>query len=498
MHGKASPMYSEILNLLTVVHFFSMAGLAVYGLHRLWMIGCGLRISPVSTVVSSPPQSAIPRVTVQIPLYNEPRVARRIIDAVAALDWPNEKLQIQVLDDSDDDTQNITRQQTAYWKLKGKQISLLHRRHRPGYKAGALSAGLKQASGEFIAVFDADFVPTPDFLKQTVPYFKRSDVGMVQARWAFLNAKYSWLTRLQALLLSAHFGIEHRVRCHRGLFFNFNGTAGIWRKSAIEAAGGWQSDTVTEDLDLSYRAQLIGWRFVYVHDVLVPSELPVTLMDFRSQQERWSKGAIQTARKLLPRLLSAYLPLSVKVEAIAHLLSNCCWVFGFLATITLYPVLLNRIDIGVHQVLWIDIPLFLFTGGAVLVYYLLYAVKSGSGSSLLVLPLLPAASIGLAPFFSFAVLKGAIQKGGVFTRTPKFGIVENTTRQSFYFPGPEKAFFHFLINSILFTYMIAPVLFSLNRGTWAAVPFLCLFPAGFFLMIVCDFQEYVSGRIKRV
>jgi cellulose synthase/poly-beta-1,6-N-acetylglucosamine synthase-like glycosyltransferase len=424
-------------------------------------------------------------------------VARRIIDAVASLDWPDEKLQIQVLDDSDDDTRTITRQRTAYWKLKGRQISLFRRRHRIGYKAGALSAGLKQDSGEFIAVFDADSVPQPDFLQQTIPYFKQSDIGMVQARWTFLNAKYSWLTRLQALLLSSHFGVEHRVRCHRGLFFNFNGTAGIWRKSAIETAGGWQADTVTEDLDLSYRAQLIGWRFVYVHDVLVPSELPVILVDFRSQQERWSKGAIQTARKLIPRLLTASLPLSVKVESMAHLLANCCWLFGFSATLTLYPVLLNRIGIGVHHVLWIDLPLFLFTGGAVLMYYLLYGIRSRSMSSLLVLPLLPATSIGLAPFFSLAVVKGMIQKGGVFTRTPKFGIIENTVRQSFYFSGFEKGFVHLLVNLVLFTYMIAPVLFSLDRGTWLAVPFLCLFPAGFFLIIVCDFQEYVSGRIKR-
>ncbi len=491
-------MHKQILIFFTVVHFVSMAGLAAYGLHRLWMMWCRFRISPASPPVLNLPQATSPLVTVQIPLYNEPRVARRIIDAVAALDWPEEKLQIQVLDDSNDETRTITRQRAAFWRRKGKCISVICRHHRIGYKAGALSEGLKRASGEFIAVFDADFVPTPDFLKKTIPYFERSNIGMVQARWAFLNANYSWLTRLQALLLSAHFGIEHRVRCHRRLFFNFNGTAGIWRKRAIESAGGWQSDTVTEDLDLSYRAQLMGWRFVYVHDVLVPSELPVTLADFRSQQERWSKGAIQTARKLLPRVLSASLPLSVKLEAVAHLLANCCWIFGFSATLTLYPVLLHRIGIGVHQVLWIDLPLFAFTGGVVLFYYLAYGLKSGLRSSLFALPLLPAASIGLAPFFSLAVIKGVIQKGGVFTRTPKFGIVENTNRRSFYFSGPEKSFSHLLTNLSLFTYMLAPVFFSFNRGTWPAVPFLCLFPAGFLLMIVCDLQEYVSGRRKRV
>ena len=262
-------------------------------------------------------------------------------------------------------------------------------------------------------------------------------------------------------------------------FFNFNGTAGIWRKSAIVSAGGWQSDTVTEDLDLSYRAQLAGWRFVYIHDVEVPSELPVTLADFRSQQERWSKGAIQTARKLLSRVLTASLPVSVKVEAAAHLLANCCWVFGFMATLTLYPVLINRIGIGVYQVLWIDLPLFLFTGGAVLLYYLIHGVKSGLNASLLALPLLPAASIGLAPFFSLAVFKGIFQKGGQFSRTPKFGILENTTKRMAGSIDASNACMNLLTNLTLFIYMLMPVWFSLGRGTWPAIPFLMSFPCRF-------------------
>lgn len=489
-------MIADLLNLLTIVHFMSMAGLAVYGLHRLWMIGCLVSMPPRSSRPYPSPPSPLPMVTVQVPLYNEPRVSRRIIDAVAALDWPDERLQIQILDDSDDETCAITKKRALFWRSKGKQITVIQRHHRMGYKAGALSHALPQATGEFIAVFDADFVPAPDFLKKAMPYFCEPDIGMVQARWDFLNANVSWLTRLQALLLSAHFGVEHRVRWYRGLFFNFNGTAGIWRKIAIETAGGWQSDTVTEDLDLSYRAQLTGWRFVYLQDVSVPSELPITLTDFRSQQERWSKGAIQTARKLLPRLLSASLPIAVKVEAAFHLLANWCWVFGFSATLTLYPVLVNRSGIGMNQILWFDLPLFLFTAGAVVLYYLAYGIKSGLSSSLFSLPLLPIASIGLAPFFSVAVVKGVLQKGGVFTRTPKFGIVDKDTGKSRDFSGPEKSYPHLFINLVLFTYMMAPVLFSLNRETWPALPFLCVFPAGFFLMIVCDFQEYLAARKK--
>ena len=487
-------MQTAILNMLTIIHFIAMAGLAAYGVHRIWMIRCRRNCSLSPSEAADLSINNMPTVTVQIPLYNEPRVAARLIDAVALLDWPDDKLEIQVLDDSDDATRAVTDERAAYWAAAGKYISVIRRNRRTGYKAGALAAGLEQASGDFIGVFDADFVPGPDFLKKTLVCFAADDIGMVQTRWGFLNAEYSWLTRLQALLLSAHFGIEHAVRCGRGLFFNFNGTAGVWRKSAIKSAGGWQSDTVTEDLDLSYRAQLAGWRFVYLHDVEVPSELPVTLRDFRCQQERWAKGAIQTARKLLLRIMSASLPLSVKIEAAAHLLANGCWMFGFLATLTLYPVLINRIGIGLYQILWIDLPLFLFTGGAVLLYYLFYGWKSGMKGSLAVLPLLPAVSIGLAPFFSLAVLKGMIRKGGVFARTPKFGILESMGEKKIPFTNLGKTGLHLVTNFILFAYMMMPVVFSLNRGTWPALPFLCLFPAGFLLMMACDLKESLAGR----
>lgn len=359
-------MRTQLLPLLTAIHFLSISGLALYGVHRIWMIACWLKRISESTKQESlcPLPGELPRVTVQIPLYNEASVAGRIIDAVAAFDWPIERLEIQVLDDSTDETRRIVEKRVAHWSSdKGINIYTIHRNRRTGYKAGALANGLKRSKGEFIALFDADFVPQPDFLRKTIPHFSRPNVGMVQARWGFLNAGYSWLTLLQSVLLSTHFGIEHEVRYSRGLFFNFNGTAGVWRKTAIETAGGWQSDTVTEDLDLSYRAQMAGWDFVYLNEVVVSSELPVTLTDFRRQQERWSRGAIQTAVKLLPSLFASALPLKIKMEAAVHLLSNFCWMFGFLATVTLYPVLLFRVGIGVSQVLWIDLPFFALTGG---------------------------------------------------------------------------------------------------------------------------------------
>jgi cellulose synthase/poly-beta-1,6-N-acetylglucosamine synthase-like glycosyltransferase len=430
-----------------------------------------------------------PQVTVQIPLYNEAPVAGRIINAVADFDWPVEKLEIQVLDDSTDDTRRIVEERVGYWSSKGRNIYAIHRNRRTGYKAGALANGLERAKGEFVAIFDADFMPRSDFLRKTVPYFNRPEIGMVQAKWGFLNAEYSWLTRLQTLLLSSHFGIEHNVRCSRGLFFNFNGTAGIWRKTAIRTAGGWQSDTVTEDLDLSYRAQMAGWRFVYLDHVEVPSELPVTLSDFRCQQDRWGKGAIQTARKLLPKLFASSLPVRIKIEAAAHLLSNFCWMFGFVATITLYPVLLTRIGIGVHQIMWIDLPLFLMTGIAVMMYYLIYGIRTGRRLSLLTISILPAASIGLAPYFTLSVLKGLFRKGGVFNRTPKFGGMDNAPIKCYPFTAPPHVFTNLLINIPLSIYMLVPVLFAWQRETWLAVPFLCFFPLGFCIVLAHDIYE---------
>jgi cellulose synthase/poly-beta-1,6-N-acetylglucosamine synthase-like glycosyltransferase len=356
---------------------------------------------------------------------------------------------------------------------------------------------LKRSKGDFIAIFDADFLPRPDFLKKTVPHFNRPDVGMVQAKWGFLNAGYSWLTRLQSLLLSTHFGIEHAVRYSRGLFFNFNGTAGIWRKAAIETAGGWQSDTVTEDLDLSYRAQMAGWRFVYLDDVVVPSELPVALSDFRCQQDRWGKGAIQTAGKILPKLLISPIPIKIKIEAVAHLLSNFCWMFGFLATITLYPVLLTRIGIGVYQIIWIDLPLFFLTGFAVLAYYSIHGFKPRQRLSLLTLAMLPAASIGLAPYFTLSVIKGLFKKGGVFKRTPKFGVMDNSPIRHFHLTASPQVLTNLMINIPLLLYTLVPVLFAWQRETWPAIPFLCFFPLGFGIVLAHDLHELFCIAIRR-
>ncbi len=522
----------DILTVLTVMHFISIAGLALYGLHRIWLLVCWFKSRAKSesktqfSFIQNPFSSEqnhypcvqnrlfdidCPLVTVQVPLYNEPLVAARIIDAVASFRWQTDKLEIQILDDSSDNTSGIVKERVKYWSEKGVWIYAVFRKNRTGYKAGALQNGLKQSKGEFVAVFDADFIPPPDFLEKTVPHFYSKEIGMVQTRWGFLNARYSWLTRLQALMLSPHFEIEHKIRFSRHLFFNFNGTAGVWRMEAIESAGGWQDDTVTEDLDLSYRAQLAGWKFLYLNDVVVPSELPVNLSDFRSQQERWSKGSIQTARKILPRLITSQLPFSIKIESIAHLMANFCWLLGFIITMTLYPVILYRIGIGMYQVLWIDIPLFCISAGAILTYYFVYSIITRQIYALIALPLLPIISIGLAPCFALSVLKGAFKRGGVFKRTPKFGVGDNlpltssdltlkAKRQSN--SPPKKSYqslsvkrfrrFNYpiinnlLLNIPLFIYSLMPVVFTWQRETWPAIPFLSLFPLGFFLVLLND------------
>jgi len=481
------------------IHFTAMAGLSLYGLHRLWMLTCWYHEKRRSNpdTPAFPPLNHFPFVTVQLPLYNERFVATRLIDASAELDWPKDKMEIQILDDSTDDTREIVNERVDYWSKKGISVKVLRRGNREGFKAGALGYGLLKAMGEFIAIFDADFLPPPEFLLRTVPHFSHYKTGMVQARWGFLNQDHSWLARIQSLLLNPHFSIEHWVRFRRGLFFNFNGTAGIWRKETIASAGGWQSDTVTEDLDLSYRAQLAGWNFVYLDDLVVPSELPVTLASFRSQQQRWAKGSIQTAKKILPRLLVSTVPFRIKIESLAHLLANLGWLLGAIVTLTIYPTILWRIGIGPYQFLRIDLPLFFGTSVAILLYFLFYALKSKSQVFLPSLFMLPVLSIGMAPSLALSVMKGAVSRGGVFERTPKFGVYERGR-----LPGSASTYrqnnvFYLIMNMAIFAYSLMPVVFAWQRGTWIALPFLMLFPLGFAIVIVKELREIMKRDKKR-
>src|ERR1700674_3567700 len=288
--------------LTLAAYFFVLIILAVYGWHRYYLVYLYMT-NRDKEPTAGPPLDPLPVVTIQLPLYNEMYVADRLIAAVCLIDYPRELLEIQVLDDSTDETRSIADLAVRRLAEQGFDIKYFHRANRIGYKAGALEAGLKVARGEFIAIFDADFIPTTDFLTRLMPHFREPKVGMVQARWGHINQDYSLLTKIQAILLDGHFILEHGGRNRGGRFFNFNGTAGVWRRTAIDDAGGWQHDTLTEDLDLSYRAQLRGWKFIFVPSLLAPADMPVEMNAFKSQQHRWAKGSIQTCRKLLPLIL---------------------------------------------------------------------------------------------------------------------------------------------------------------------------------------------------
>src|SRR5665213_2841465 len=285
---------TETLTLGT--YFFVLIILAIYGWHRYYLVYLYMSNRDKEPKATTP-LDPMPVVTIQLPLYNEMYVADRL-------------LEIQVLDDSTDDTCSIAELAVRRFAAQGHDIKYIHRTNRTGYKAGALEEGLKVARGEFVGIFDADFIPTSDFLVKLMPHFVDANVGMVQARWGHINQDYSLLTKIQSILLDGHFVLEHGGRNRAGCFFNFNGTAGVWRREAIDSAGGWQHDTLTEDLDLSYRAQLRGWRFVFVSSLVAPAEVPVEMNSFKSQQHRWAKGSIQTCRKLLPQILRANVPLS--------------------------------------------------------------------------------------------------------------------------------------------------------------------------------------------
>ncbi|MBI3262389.1 MAG: glycosyltransferase, partial [Acidobacteria bacterium] len=387
-------------------YFFVLIILAIYGWHRYYLVYLYMKHkdhAPVEPGIVDP----LPVVTVQLPIYNEMYVVDRLIQAVSRLEYPRELLEIQVLDDSTDETQHIASRAVERLASRGYSITYHHRADRLGYKAGALEAGLNVANGRFIAIFDADFMPPPEFLRQTIPYFANDKVGMVQARWGHLNQDYSLLTKIEAILLDGHFVLEHGGRNRSGLFFNFNGTAGVWRREAIAAAGGWQHDTLTEDLDLSYRAQLVGWQFVFLPDLLSPAEIPVEMNAFKSQQHRWAKGSIQTCRKLLPRILRANLPLKVKAEAFFHLTANFNYLLMSILSVLMFPSMVIRYNMGWYEMLLIDVPLFCAATLSVSNFYVVCQreIYKDWVARLKYLPFLMSIGIGLAVNNTRAVLE---------------------------------------------------------------------------------------------
>ncbi len=463
-------------------YFAILAGLALYGLHRVAMLYWHFRYSRRSATRGVPPLDPedAPTVTVQLPLYNEVYVTDRLIKAVSRLRYPRSRLRIQILDDSTDHTQDIARSALTVLAAAGLSATYHHRNDRHEFKAGALQEGMERSPDDFFAIFDADFIPPPDFLERTIPHFRDPRVGMVQSRWGYVNENYSLLTRLQALLLDGHFVIEHSARYFSGRFFNFNGTAGVWRREAIQQAGGWQGDTLTEDLDLSYRAQMLGWRFVFVPNLVCPSELPVDLHALQQQQYRWTKGSIQVCRKLLPRIWASALPLRVKVEATCHLTANVNYLLMAALAVLTPPSLVLRYHIGLAGLAWWEGSLVLFSVISIGCFYVVTQTEQGRRwtARLPHIPLIIAFGIGMSVTCARAVVDALRARRSAFVRTAKYGI-ESTrdgwTNKSYRSLGHRLP----IAEASLAFYLAASLGALVTLKNWGALPLMLLFTAGF-------------------
>ena len=457
-----------------------MALLSVYGLHRYHLIYLYYKHRCHATGKPRARFPRLPRVTVQLPVYNEQYVVEQLIESVCRLDYPSHLLDIQVLDDSTDETSETARAAVERWTERGLAIDYLHRNHRAGYKAGALQAALATARGEIVAIFDADFRPRPDFLRRTIHYFTNPKVGVVQARWTYQNREDSLLTRVQAMLLDGHFVFEHGARSRSGRFFNFNGTAGLLRRSMIEDAGGWQHDTLTEDSDLSYRAQLRGWQFLYLPQVEVPSELPSDLMTFQVQQARWAKGLIQTGKKMLPAILAAPIPWKVKAEAWFHLTANLSYPLMMLLSILLIPATIVRFYHNDLSLLYLDVPLFLGTFSSLSTFYLLSQKEIPPRDwrrQALLIPLLVTVGIGLTLTNTKAVIEALLGVQSPFQRTAKHALAGRSRRAMSKYR--RAAGWLPLANSAVAVYFGAFLVYCLLIGNWITLPFVALFVAGY-------------------
>lgn len=469
---------------MMIPYFIVLMVLAMYGLHRYWLVYDYFLYSK-NVPPPPPPVTNWPRVTVQLPIFNERYVIERLTEAVARFDYPRELLDVQVLDDSTDETQEVARACVERHAAQGMPITYIHRTNREGYKAGALENGLKTARGEFVAIFDADFIPEPDFLRRTIPYFLNPDggenIGMVQTRWTYLNSDYSLLTNVETILLDGHFVVEHGARSRRGTFFNFNGTAGVWRRKVIDDAGGWQHDTLTEDTDLSYRAQLKGWKFLYLPQIECASELPVDMNGFKSQQARWAKGLMQTAKKILPQVFKADVPWHVKAEAFFHLTANISYPLMIVLSTMLLPVMIVRFQQGWFQMLLIDLPLFLASTCSISSFYLVAQRELRPKTwwrTFLYMPFVMATGIGISVRNAQAVIEAIVGKQSEFARTPKFRIEGKTgtfAKKSY----KNKAGWIPYAEVLLGIYFSFTVVYAITNDNYGTVPFLLLFVWGY-------------------
>ena len=453
--------------------------LGIYGFHRgmlLWLYWRQRQKQPRPLRQFD----EMPMVTIQLPMFNEMYVAERLLESVAKIEYPIDRMEIQVLDDSTDETQEIARAKVDELCARGFNAVYRHRTNRVGYKAGALEEATESAQGEYLMVFDADFVPTPGILQKLIHFFTDDNVGMVQARWGHINRNYSMLTRCQSMMLDGHFVIEHIARNRSGRFFNFNGTAGIWRKQTILDAGGWEHDTVTEDMDLSFRAQLKGWQFVYVHEAIAPAEVPCEMNSFKTQQFRWAKGSAQTTKKLLPTVLKAKIPFFIKVECLFHLTNNFAYLFLVILAMLQLPNMIIRGHMDRPELLLLDVPLFAATCVSICVFYVAthQALYKNLWEAIKRLPMMMALGIGLSINNSRAVIEGIFGNDIEFVRTPKHGITtsNHTWKKKKY---KTKWPVHSLIEIAFGLYFVATIALAVYTGNWINIPFLVLFMVGF-------------------
>ena len=455
--------------------------LTLFGLHRFYIVWLFWKH------YRRPPQpmgrmTELPVVTVQLPVFNEMHVVRRLVEAVAALDYPKDRLQIQILDDSTDETVAICREETGRLRAAGFDVEHIHREDRSGFKAGAMENGLRTARGDYILILDADFIPQPAVLQEMIHYFTDPGVALVQSRWGHLNRDYSLLTRVQAMFLDGHLVVEQVARSRSGRFFNFNGTAGIWRKQAIIDAGGWEHDTLTEDLDLSYRAQMKGWRFIFLCDLVTPAELPVDVNGFKTQQHRWTKGSIQTCRKMLGPVWRSRQPLAVKIEATVHLAINFMNLLLICQCVVAWPGMGSQFDLGGYRLWLLDLPLFFFSTVSVAAFYLSSQVAAYPRHWLrhmLYYPMLIAVLVGMAVNNGRAVLEAILKQESPFVRTPKYGI---TDRQAA--PKARKGYKSMKsmalgLEILMALYFSTVFIYACLKNYWSSVPFLLLFAMGF-------------------
>jgi cellulose synthase/poly-beta-1,6-N-acetylglucosamine synthase-like glycosyltransferase len=477
-------------------YFAVMIILSLYGIHRYTM--CYLYFKYRKNYNPNPPFQfqELPRVTVQLPIFNEQFVIDRLIEAVCAMDYPREKLEIQVLDDSTDETREVASGIVERYAALGHPIVYIHRTNRHGYKAGALDAGLKVAKGEFVAIFDADFVPPTDWLMNVIHHFAEPGIGMVQTRWSHLNRNYSMLTQIEAILLDGHFVMEHGARVRSGDYFNFNGTAGMWRIQAIADGGGWQHDTLTEDTDLSYRSQLAGWKFKYLPDVECPSELPIEMTAFKTQQARWAKGLIQTSIKVLPLMFRAKVPRRIKVEAVYHLTANLSYPLMVIMSAALIPAMICRFYQGWFQMLLIDVPLFTASSFSIAFFYVMSERElfpKNWKRTFYYLPFLMALGIGLTVTNTKAVMEALFGIKSAFVRTPKYRVAKKGEKSQAA-KYRKRLVLAPWIELLLGGYFFLAILYTFSNQNYFTAPFLILFVIGYWYT---GLMSLLQGRFER-